>query len=433
MVGQIGSVGQLLSGAYGKGIYETTTRDSGGGRAGLRQDRHRFRSPGVSTESRCGGRRLLHLPRGFFKDSTQAAQRINQYFAAGQVGSEIFHLGVPQNPPPPYAYTWQKTGTTTFVGKGKNTVQVDKGVANLLQAIGTAGRPGAFSQNGTNPTDMGTGGILAAQALALEINQGFSQVFVTQTGLSGLTLVNMEGVELDGQQLTPVQAAALNGQAIQQVREAVDAALGAGPGPLPYDLSFGQLTDLLDLLNGSFESCVPSAFAQAHLYQPFVTSDAFSGQRRPSTISTFAYKPAYHTFAGEVVYVGRGCPAGSINGSNPEDPYLADPTSKIALIERGGCRFDYKVAQAQLKGADGAIIFNNAPTAGCPTTPTPGSNQCEALVGMGGNNPVVLVPPPTFTWVGFNTIITIPAAFVQRSTGQFLRDSTGPVIASVQQ
>jgi hypothetical protein len=385
-------------------------------------------SPGVVAGGFCTYRT------GFLKASPQAAERINQYFAAGRVGSEIFHVGVPHDPTPPYAYIWLKTGTTTSVGKGKKTVQVDQGVANLVEAIGTAGQPGAFLQNGTNPTDMGTGGILAAQALALKINQGFSEVFATPaTGFSGLTLVNMEGVELDGQQLTPAQAAALNGQATLQVREAVDAALGAGLGPLPYGLSFAQLTDLLDLVNGSFEFCVPSPFAEAHLYQPYLTSNAFPGQQRPSTVSIFAYKPAYHTFSGEVVYVGRGCPAGSINGSNPEDAYLADPTSKIALIERGGCRFDYKVAQAELKGAAAVIIFNNAPAGGCPATPTPGSNQCEALVGIAGNNPVVLVPPPTFTWAGFNTSITIPAGFVQRLTGLLLRDGTAPVIASVQQ
>jgi len=162
-----------------------------------------------------------------------------------------------------------------------------------------------------------------------------------------------------------------------------------------------------------------------------VTSNEFAG-KRPSTVSDFASKPTYNTFSGEVVYVGRGCPAGSITGSNPEDTYLADPTGKIALIERGGCRFDYKVAQAQLKGAAPVIIFNNQPAAGCPTVPTPGSNQCEALLGMGGNNPVVLVPPPTFTWSGFGTTITIPAAFVQRSTGLLLRDGIAPT-AFVQQ
>ncbi len=365
---------------------------------------------------------------GFFKTSTQAAQRINQYFAAGAVGSEIFHVGDPSA----YAYTWRKTGKTVSVGKGKSTVQVDSGVAALQQAVGTGGLPGAFSQSATNPTNMGTGGILAAQALALKINQGFSEVFVTPaTGFSGLSFVNMDGVELDGAGLTPAQVDALNGQATLQVRDAADAALGRGT--LPYGLSFSQLTDLIDLLNGSFDFCgQPSAFAQAHLYQPYMTSNTFAG-KRPSTVSDFASKPTYNTFSGEVVYVGRGCPAGSINGSNPEDTYLADPTGKIALIERGGCRFDYKVAQAQLKGAAAVIIFNNQPSAGCPTVPTPGSNQCEALLGMGGNNPVVLVPPPTFTWSGFGTSITIPAAFVQRSTGLLLRGGIAPVTAFVQQ
>ncbi len=306
---------------------------------------------------------------GFFKTSTQAAQRINQYFAAGAVGSEIFHVGDPSA----YAYTWRKTGTTVSVGKGKSTVQGDSGVAALQQAVGTGGLPGAFSQSAPNPTNMGTGGILAAQALALKINQGFSEVFVTPaTGFSGLSFVNMDGVELDGAGLTPAQVDALNGQATLQVRDAADAALGRGT--LPYGLSFSQLTDLIDLLNGSFDFCgQPSAFAQAHLYQPYMTSNTFAG-KRPSTVSDFASKPTYNTFSGEVVYVGRGC----------------------------------------------------------PTVPTPGSNQCEALLGMGGNNPVVLVPPPTFTWSGFNTSITIPAAFVQRSTGLLLRD-TAPVTAFVQQ
>jgi hypothetical protein len=202
---------------------------------------------------------------------------------------------------------------------------------------------------------------------------------------------------------------------------------------VPYGLSFSQLTDLIDLVNGSFAPCASSAFAQTHLYQPYVTSSALAG-KRPSTVSTFAYKPTYNTFSGEVVFVGRGCPAGSVPpGGNPEDAYLGNPTGKIALIERGGCRFDYKVAQAQLKGAAAAIIFNNQPSAGCPAVPTPGSNQCEALVGMAGNNPVVLVPPPTFTWSGFGTTITIPAAFVQRSTGLALRNGSAPVTAFVQQ
>jgi PA domain len=368
---------------------------------------------------------------GYFKSSTEAARRINQYFgtAGGSTAArEIFHVGTGSS-----TYTWEKTGTPATVGQGKNTVQVDSGVAALQQAMGSSGRPGAFSGSALiNPTDMGTGGVLATQALVMKINQGFSEVFVTPaTGFSALSFVDMNGVQLGGVPLTAAQVSALNGQATLQVREATDLALSGGP--VPYGLSFSQLTDLIDLVNGSFESCAPSGFAQAHLYQPYVTSNAFApNEKRPSTVSTFASKPTYNTFSGDVVFVGRGCPAGSVNGINPEDTYLADPTGKIALIERGGCRFDYKVAQAQLKGAAAAIIFNSAPAAGCPATPTPGANNCEALVGMGGNNPVVLVAPPIFTWSGFGTSITIPAAFVQRSTGVALRDGTA-VTAFVQQ
>jgi hypothetical protein len=351
---------------------------------------------------------------GYFKSSTEAAQRINQYFgtagAPTPAAREIFHVGTGAN-----TYTWEKTGTTVTVGQGKNTVQVDSGVAALQQAMRSAGRPGALSGSVTNPTDMGTGGVLAAQALALKINQGFSEVFVTPaTGFSGLSFVNMDGVQLDGVQLTPAQVSALNGQATLQLREATDVALGGGP--VPYGLSFSQLTDLIDLVNGSFASCASSAFAQTHLYQPYVTSSAFAG-KRPSTVSTFAYKPTYNTFSSEVVPVlpdpdGRrlGCTS---------DSYANFPDGKIALIERGVCTFYQKVSVANAAGASAAIIFNSAPATGCPTVPTPGANNCEALVGMGA---AAGLPP-----------LPIPAAFVQRSTGLALRNGTAPVTASVQQ
>jgi hypothetical protein len=368
---------------------------------------------------------------GYFKTSTEAAQRINTYFAAGSVGSEIFHVGnveTPTDDPATYAYTWKKTGTPALVGTGTNTVSVDSGVAALRQAIGTAGQPGAFSGGLTNPTEMGTGGALAAQALALNINQGFSETFVTPaTGFSGLSFVNMDGVRLAGTRPTPAQVGALNGQATLQVREAANAALGGSPPP--YGLSFAQLTDLITLVNGSFDSCGPaSQFAKAHLYQPYVTSNAFApNEKRPSTVSTFASKPAYNTFSGDVVNVGRGCPAnsfvlpGSPSGSppnNPEDAYLGNPSGKIALIERGACAFYLKIQRAQDAGASAVIVFNSAPAGGCPTVPAPGANNCEALVGMGAGTG--LAP------------LTIPAAFVQRSTGLQLKNGTA-VTASVQQ
>jgi hypothetical protein len=231
------------------------------------------------------------------------------------------------------------------------------------------------------------------------------------TGFSGLSLVDMDGVKLDGVRLTPAQAAALNGQATLQVREAADVTLGGGA--LPYGLSFGQLTSLIDLVNASFESCTPSSFAQAHLYQPYVTSNAFPGERRPSTVSLFASKPTYNTFSGDVVSVSpsTGCDATSYTNFPPGP-------GKIALIERGGCTFLQKVQVAAAAGASAAIIFNSAPPTGCPTVPVPGANNCEALVGMA----------PAVT-----PLLPIPAAFVQRSTGVALRDGTPVVTAFVQQ
>ena len=77
-----------------------------------------------------------------------------------------------------------------------------------------------------------------------------------------------------------------------------------------------------------------------------------------------------------------------------------------------------KLSVANAAGASGAIIFNSAPAAGCPTVPRPGANNCEALVGMGAAAGAAALP--------------IPAAFVQRSTGVALRDGTA-VTATVQQ
>jgi PA domain-containing protein len=360
-------------------------------------------TPGV-----VAGNFTTHGP-GFFKNREEAALLIDHYFALGatlqpSLNAEFFHIGVP-----PFTYTWTRTNATETVGKGKKAVQVNSGVAAIVQALATPGPPGALFSTATNPTDMGTAGILGLQALTLKINQGFSEVFVTPvTGFSGLSLVNMTGVELEGSVLTPAQVDALNGQATLQIREATDVPLGGGP--LPYGLSFGQLTDLIDLLNGSFEDGQPSGFAQAHLYQPYVTSPAFAG-KRPSTVSVFASKPTYNTFEGEVISVGTGC--------NSSD-YASFPAGRIALIERGVCTFYQKVSTAKAAFAIGAIIFNSLPEIGgaCPAVPTPGSSRCEALVGMGATAP--FAP------------ISIPAAFVQRSTGLALR-SHAPVHAFVQQ
>ena len=104
--------------------------------------------------------------------------------------------------------------------------------------------------------------------------------------------------------------------------------------------------------------------------------------------------------AGEAVYVGRGCPADEFA---VEDPYLADPSGKIALIDRSGCRFDHKVARAQQVGAIG-VIFINSEFFG------------DTLTAIGGDNPTTL---PDGTVVS----IDIPAVLTTRTAGTALADA----------
>jgi len=67
--------------------------------------------------------------------------------------------------------------------------------------------------------------------------------------------------------------------------------------------------------------------------------------------------------AGEIVYVGRGCPKGSGSAPNPpldaDDPYLADASGKVALILRGYCSFNDKYQHAVDSGATAVVIMND--------------------------------------------------------------------------
>jgi hypothetical protein len=73
------------------------------------------------------------------------------------------------------------------------------------------------------------------------------------------------------------------------------------------------------------------------------------------------WAPIGSGFSGPVVRLGQGCPAGSINGSNPDDPYFNgnSPTGRVALIDRGACAISLKVDRATKAGAVAVIIANN--------------------------------------------------------------------------
>lgn len=81
-------------------------------------------------------------------------------------------------------------------------------------------------------------------------------------------------------------------------------------------------------------------------------------------------------------------------------------TGKIALIQRGSCDFNLKVANAQAVGAVGVIIYNNAAT---------------GLPGMGGANPAVTIPSIGVTQALGQSIIAQGATVV---TGAITIDNT---------
>src|SRR5262249_24681079 len=155
-------------------------------------------------------------------------------------------------------------------------------------------------------------------------------------------------------------------------------------------------------------------FSPFHL-EVNVTAPASIAGRYPAVEGAFT-KPIVElpnkTMSGDVVHVGRGCPPGT-PGLPAGDPYLANPNGKIALIERGLCRFDNKIAWAQQNGAVGAIVYNSAAGG-------------EALVLMGGDNPVQQGSPQVI-----GTHVTIAGIFVPRSTGLAIVSALSTATVSV--
>jgi subtilisin family serine protease len=72
--------------------------------------------------------------------------------------------------------------------------------------------------------------------------------------------------------------------------------------------------------------------------------------------ATVDFAPVNTTVTGAVAFVGRGCPAGSISATSPDDPYLSNPAGKVALIDRGACAVSLKVDRAARAGAIGVLI-----------------------------------------------------------------------------
>lgn len=100
--------------------------------------------------------------------------------------------------------------------------------------------------------------------------------------------------------------------------------------------------------------------AQTHVpsstrFQLRVNSPAGIAGLYPNT-ETVGWAPITTGFTGDIAFVGRGCPAGSIDGTNPDDPYLANPAGKVALIDRGACAVSLKVDRAAKAGAIAVLV-----------------------------------------------------------------------------
>jgi hypothetical protein len=122
----------------------------------------------------------------------------------------------------------------------------------------------------------------------------------------------------------------------------------------------------------------------------------------------FTGKPSHQAVVNSVVYSAAGAefgPAltttgvtGAKSTTSPADGCTAISTTltgKIAIIDRGTCSFTVKVKKAQLKGAIGVIVANNAG---------------DSLLTMGGTDGT----------------ITIPSIFVGQTDGGTIKAAAGP-------
>jgi len=93
-----------------------------------------------------------------------------------------------------------------------------------------------------------------------------------------------------------------------------------------------------------------------------------------------AFAPINTPVTGNVVYVGRGCPANSISPGSPADPYLANPSGQIVLIDRGACAVSLKIDAAANAGAIGVLIGLVAPGDAVSFSYGGGTNFVPSLV-----------------------------------------------------
>jgi hypothetical protein len=113
---------------------------------------------------------------------------------------------------------------------------------------------------------------------------------------------------------------------------------------------------------------------------PLVINSPASIAGTYSDTATVGFAPVTTTVTSNVAYVGRGCPAGSINGTNPADTYLTSPSGMIALIDRGACNVSLKIDAAARAGAVAVVLGLVAPGDPVSFSEAGGSDFVPSLV-----------------------------------------------------
>lgn len=113
---------------------------------------------------------------------------------------------------------------------------------------------------------------------------------------------------------------------------------------------------------------------------PLVVNSPAAIKGTYSNTATLDFAPIDSAVTGNVAYVGRGCPAGSISSGSPADPYLKNPNGMIALIDRGACSVSLKIDAAARAGATAVLIGLVAPGDAIPFSNGGGSDFVPTLV-----------------------------------------------------
>jgi subtilisin family serine protease len=157
------------------------------------------------------------------------------------------------------------------------------------------------------------------------------------------------------------------------VQFGIVAVLSAGnDGDIPYVVGFPAATP--EVVAAAATTAVNGFDIPLMLNSPTPVAGTY-----PNT-ATLDFAPIGAPVTANVAYVGQGCPAGSISAGSPADPYLANPSGKIALVDRGACSVSLKIDRAASAGAVAVLIGLVAPGDAVAFSNAGGSNFVPTLV-----------------------------------------------------